>query len=114
MLGPIRNIYRWLVLRFGNRPQAPHRLPRRRWDAVSIPRCTGDGPSPPNSWKSCHPSTVRRFKAELTCPNVHRLVLRQHRISESGHVQPSVVCAASECGFHEYVRLERWDHGALY
>lgn len=114
MLDLIRKLYRWLLLRFvGHRQAVPLPL-QRRWAPVSIPRFAGDGPPPPNFWKSCHASTMRRFKAELTCPNGHGLVLRQHRISGSGHVQPSVVCTASRCGFHEYVRLEGWEHGAIY
>lgn len=109
----IRNLYRWLVPRVVGHPQAVPR-PSQRRVPISLPRFAGDGPPPPSSWKSCHPSTIRRFKAELTCPNGHNLVLRQHRIAESGNVHPSVVCAADECGFHEFVRLDGWEHGAIH
>ena len=73
----------------------------------------GDGAAPPSQWKKCHPSTMRRFKAELTCPFGHALTLRAHSITVDGRVQPSVVCHSLGCRFHEFVQLKDWDDGYL-
>jgi hypothetical protein len=64
-------------------------------------------------WKACHPSTVRRFKAEMTCKSGHGLVLKLHSVSADGVVTPSVVCLRPGCNFHEFVRLEGWKIGPL-
>ena len=68
---------------------------------------------PPMQWAPCHPSTIRTFKASMTCPNGHGLTLGQHSITATGEVSPSVVCLARGCSFHEYVRLDRWSFGPL-
>ena len=73
----------------------------------------GEGAAPPLQWKKCHPSTIRRFKAELTCPFGHTLTLRAHRITMDGRVRPSVICHSPGCPFHEFVRLKDWDGGYL-
>ena len=64
-------------------------------------------------WKACHPATVRRFKAEMTCKSGHGLVLKRHSVSADGTVTPSVVCLSSGCTFHEFVRLEGWKIGPV-
>ena len=64
-------------------------------------------------WAPCHPSTIRRFKASMTCRNGHGLTLGKHSVSATGEVSPSVVCPSRGCTFHEYVRLDRWSFGAL-
>jgi hypothetical protein len=71
----------------------------------------GDGAAPPLQWKKCHPSTIRRFKAELTCPFGHTLTLRAHIVTTDGRVRPSVVCHSPGCEFHEFVQLKDWDGG---
>jgi hypothetical protein len=68
---------------------------------------------PPMHWAPCHPSTVKRFKASMTCPNGHGLTLRGHAIDKNGNVSPSVVCPVRGCSFHEFVRLDRWSFGAV-
>lgn len=83
--------------------------PRR----VLIRRSADDGEAPPLHWSPCHPSTISRFKAELTCSYGHGLVLRSHRIDASGDVFPSVVCPSKGCAFHEYVKLDEWSFGSL-
>jgi hypothetical protein len=68
---------------------------------------------PPMHWVACHPTTMNRFKATVTCPSGHLMTLRAHRVKADGIVSPSVVCPASECGFHEYVQLKDWPFPAL-
>ena len=82
------------------------RVAIRRFAAVSAD-------PPPMHWAPCHPSTVRRFKASMTCPNGHGLTLRGHSIASNGDVSPSVVCPELGCAFHEFVRLKRWSFGAM-
>jgi hypothetical protein len=90
-------------------PVAPQ-WSRPRFD---VPRFSGDVAIPPMHWKSCHPATIRRFKAEFACPNGHGIVLKGHSIDPDGTVHPSVVCPAVGCDFHDFVRLSRWDAGAV-
>lgn len=66
------------------------------------------------SWKSCHPRTRKRFKAEMVCGNGHRLVLSGHSVDADGTVAPSVVCRVPECDFHDFVRLLDWQGGKLH
>jgi hypothetical protein len=85
---------------------------KRRY--VRVRRCnrvTTD--PPPMQWAPCHPSTMRRFKASMTCPKGHGLTLTKHSIAATGEVSPSVVCPSPGCSFHEYVRLDRWSFGPL-
>ncbi len=67
----------------------------------------------PMQWAPCHPSTIRHFKASMTCPYGHGLTLGNHSIAATGKVLPSVVCPSPGCSFHAYVRLDRWTFGAL-
>lgn len=80
---------------------------------ILVRRHAASGDAPPLHWRACHPSTMSRFKAELTCSYGHGLTLRSHRIDASGAVFPSVVCPAAGCSFHEFVRLDDWPFGPL-
>jgi hypothetical protein len=80
---------------------------------VVLPRYIGGDRPPPLHWKDCHPSTRRRFKAELTCSRGHAISLKAHGICSDGSVQPSIVCLHPRCDFHEFVRLDGWTAGAL-
>ncbi len=72
------------------------------------------GSSPkPLHWSPCHPATLARFKATLTCPNGHALTLREHSVRPDGLVDPSVVCPTATCRFHAYVKLDGWDYGRV-
>lgn len=84
-----------------------------RYRLVDVPRFRGASNAPPFSWVPCHPSTMRRFKAQMTCPRGHGLVLKGHSIDAAGRVHPSVVCLAEGCDFHEFVRLSGWEFGAV-
>lgn len=68
---------------------------------------------PPMHWAPCHPSTMRKFKASMTCPYGHGLTLGQHSIASTGEVFPSVICPANGCTFHEFVKLDHWTLGEL-
>lgn len=68
---------------------------------------------PPMQWSACHPSTIRRYKATMTCSNGHTLTLRQHVIERDGTVWPSVRCPKKGCPFHAYVRLNNWTFGRI-
>lgn len=76
-------------------------------------RFQGDGDPPAGHWKACHPSTAVRFKAEVTCPRGHGMVLKGHSVSKTGVVRPSIVCPDPGCSFHEYALLENWSGGDL-
>lgn len=86
--------------------------PRQHYTKVACYRQVTSDP-PPMHWAPCHPSTMRRFKASMTCPNGHGLTLRDHSIAATGEVSPSVVCPERGCTFHEFVRLDRWSFGEL-
>lgn len=88
-------------------------LVQRQYRLIDVPRFEGDSDPPPLSWKPCHPSTMRRYKAQMTCPNGHGLILKGHSINANGRVHPSVVCLTEGCDFHEFVRLADWDFGLL-
>lgn len=89
-------------------------LASRRWyPTIVFARHTGEGKPPRMQWKQSHPSTVRRFKAEVTCSQGHGIVLRDHSVEEDGQVIPSIVCKHPGCDFHEIVRLEGWDAGRM-
>jgi hypothetical protein len=98
---------------FGPKKPKPAAQPRRTYTRIGIPSYTGDGPPPPGHWKSCHPSTRRRFKAELTCLASHSISLKNHTVAANGEVNPSVVCLSPGCQFHEFVKLEGWTDGPL-
>ena len=80
---------------------------------VLVQRHLAGGDTPPLHWSACHPSTMSRFKAELTCSNGHGLTLRSHRVDATGAVFPSVVCPVQGCSFHEFVVLDQWSFGSL-
>lgn len=84
-----------------------------RYRLVEVPRFRGGSNPPPFSWVACHPSTMHRFKAQMTCPRGHGLVLKGHSIDVAGRVHPSVVCLTEGCDFHEFVRLSEWEFGVL-
>lgn len=96
---------------------APKLTPRRpaeqRYKRILIPLYSGPGDPPPGYWKQCAPSTVHRFKAELTCPYGHGMTLKGHTVAANGFVLPSVVCHSDRCSFHEFVALQGWNHGAV-
>ncbi len=81
--------------------------------AVVLEHYVGTERPPPSTWKDCHPSTRRRFKAELTCSRGHGLTLKGHVVHFDGRVEPSVVCPHLGCDFHEFVRLKGWTAGTL-
>lgn len=85
----------------------------KRYVVQAIPRYLGRDDPPPLTWKACHPSTVSRFKAEMTCPYGHGMTLKGHAIDSDGTVRPSVVCPKPGCSFHEFVRLVDWDFGEV-
>ncbi|MCW2082439.1 UNVERIFIED_ORG: hypothetical protein M2193_004614 [Bradyrhizobium japonicum] len=109
---------RWLrslLSRMLPRKNPVHQPTSRLWTRprLDVPRYAGAGEVPPMHWRSCHPATVRRFKAEFSCPNGHGIVLKGHSIDADGTVHPSVVCPSRSCGFHDFVRLARWDAGPV-
>lgn len=75
---------------------------------VNIPLFDGIGDPPAGYWKKLVPQVVQRFKAELTCPFGHGMVLKNHSIDSDGLVSPSVVCKSPGCQFHEFVILDKW------
>lgn len=81
---------------------------RRTVTIAKFDRITPD--PPPMHWSPCHPSTIQRFKASMTCPRGHSLTLKSHSILVDGRVQPSVICPHRGCDFHEFIRLEGWDY----
>lgn len=87
---------------------------RRFWNfATHLSRYSGEGDPGPRQWKPCHPSTLSRFKAEVTCANGHGLTLKSHAVAADGRVYPSIVCLAPACSYHEIVILDGWDFGEL-
>jgi hypothetical protein len=110
----MKRLLRWLLSLLGFASLPADRLrARRHFPTTSIPRHTTEGQAPPLHWKACHPSTQRRFKADLTCSRGHGISLKNHRIEADGRVVPSVVCLAPGCDFHEYVSLDGWNGGRL-
>ena len=93
------------------RPQSPTRAHRPAGKPVAA--FSGQGEPPPMHWKSCHPRTRPRFKAQMTCARGHAIVLSGHTISAQGEVRPSVVCRTPGCDFHDWVRLKDWTDGVL-
>lgn len=106
-----RNV--WRSFARSDRPPALSPAPpvERKYKVKHIPRYTGPGEPPAGHWSPCHPSTVARFKAQMTCPNGHGLTLRGHSIESTGRAHPSVVCPVAGCTFHEFVTLDDWTSG---
>lgn len=114
---PLTSAIRWLAKLWkrmnnvGVRDLA--RFHRKPPVTTNVCRYRGAGDPPPLHWKACDPSTIRRFRALLTCPGGHIMTLRARTIESSGTVWPSVVCRSLGCGFHDFVRLIDWDLGRL-
>lgn len=68
---------------------------------------------PPMHWAPCSAQSMAKFKASMTCPDGHGLILRNHAIASDGSVSPSVVCPTPQCDFHEFVLLKGWHYGAF-
>ena len=62
------------------------------------------------SWQCGTTPTGRT--ALFCCPNGQIGSLTDHEIQPDGTVQPSVVCPHDGCNFHEFIKLEGWDHAA--
>jgi len=92
---------------------ATRRAHRPNYPLRSLARHYGDGKPPRLQWKPSHPSTIARFKAEVTCSQGHGITLRDHTIEADGRVVPSIVCKQPRCSYHEVVRLEGWDAGRI-
>jgi hypothetical protein len=85
-----------------------------RWRRVTVmPYDIVTPDPPPMHWAPCSAQSMANFKASMTCPNGHGLILRNHRIASDGAVFPSVVCPNPQCDFHEFVQLEGWHYGAF-
>ena len=91
----------------------PEVAPRRSYPTVPLNRHAGEGRPPKLHWKPSHPSTITRFKAEVTCSHGHGVVLRDHTVEADGQVIPSVVCKEPGCDFHEMVCLVGWTSGRI-
>ena len=69
-------------------------------------------PATPNTWCPTFVMSPAKELAALsawaTCPNGHNASLADHEIAPDGAVHPSVECQLDGCGFHEYVKLDRW------
>jgi len=90
-----------------------HPIVRRYFPIMSLRRYTGEGKPPRLEWKASHPSTIKRFKAEVTCSRGHGIALRNHTVEADGRVVPSIVCLEPGCDFHEIVRLDGWAAGRI-
>lgn len=44
----------------------------------------------------------------IRCPNGHGSVMRSHKIQTDGNVEGSVLCPVPNCGWHVYVKLEKY------
>jgi hypothetical protein len=116
LISRIRSFLRWLFDRAAapETKSAPEQPPATSiYQCIPVPLYDGKGEPPPLHWAACHPSTMKRFKAQLTCPNGHGLTLRSHSIDSSGAVFPSVVCPSPGCTFHQYVSLQDWTYGPI-
>ena len=108
----LASFWRWLLGLFGWRAPAPYE-PVRAFEPITLDRYDGDADPPAMHWKPCHPRTVRRFKAHMTCASGHSTVLKDHAIRADGAVTPSVVCRAPGCQFHDFVVLAGWSDGDI-
>lgn len=104
--------WRWL-LGLVRRLAAPLSTPAHTFQPIALARYDGDGDPPSMHWKPCHPRTVRRFKAHMTCAAGHPIVLKDHAIRADGAVHPSVVCRTPGCRFHDFVILTDWRDGDI-
>lgn len=118
---------RWLLNRlrsifFGKAPrrtpgvedaERPVSIPPRSYPTIPLREHVGNGSPPRMHWKASHPSTIKRFKAEVTCSRGHGIVLRDHTVEANGRVVPSIVCKEPGCDFHEIVRLDGWRWGYI-
>lgn len=96
------------------KPKAiPQPAQQRSYPTKLLREHLGEGPPPKLHWKASHPTTIRRFKAEVTCSRGHAIVLRDHTVEADGRVIPSIICKTSGCDFHEVVRLEGWSAGRV-
>lgn len=95
------------------RATTPTHVARRSFPTIALRQHLGDGRPPELHWKASHPSTIRRFKAEVTCSIGHSITLRDHSVEADGRVIPSIVCKQPGCDFHEIVRLEGWASGRI-
>ena len=86
---------------------------RRSYPTIPLSLHSGEGRPPKLHWKPSHPSTIKRFKAEVTCSRGHAIALRDHTVEADGRVIPSIVCKTPGCDFHEIVRLDGWSAGRL-
>lgn len=86
---------------------------RRPYPLTALKEHAGEGRPEKLHWKASHPSTIKRFKAEVTCSRGHGIALRDHTIEADGRVIPSIVCRTPGCDFHEVVRLEGWRSGRV-
>lgn len=109
MIKWLRGLVGWLWGR-GAVAQRPVTIEPR---VVPIPRLIPGMAPTPLTWSECHPTTVKRFKAEIICSYGHAVTLRNHRVDRDGFVSPSVVCREPLCRFHEFVRLEGWTAGPV-
>jgi hypothetical protein len=86
---------------------------QRSYPLIALNEHAGEGRPERLHWKASHPSTIRRFKAEVTCSHGHGIALRDHTIEADGRVVPSIVCRTPGCDFHENVLLEGWRAGKI-
>jgi hypothetical protein len=103
----IGRLWRWIASHFWKQTDNIR-------EVLVLSRCPGVTTAPPkNHWAPCHPTTMTRFKASLTCPKGHPISLLNHEVRADGMVYPSVICLADGCSFHRWVRLSNWDFGPL-
>ncbi len=113
----LKAVFRFFV----SEPKARRPVPRptgnaprpRSYPLICFKEHVGEGRPEMLHWKASHPSTIRRFKAEVTCSHGHGIALRDHTIEADGRVVPSIVCRTPGCDFHEIVRLEGWRAGRI-
>ncbi|EZP73071.1 hypothetical protein BV96_01261 [Sphingomonas paucimobilis] len=86
---------------------------QRSYPLIGLKEHAGEGRPERLHWKASHPSTIRRFKAEVTCSHGHGIALSNHTIEADGRVVPSIVCRTPGCDFHQVVRLEGWRAGRI-
>lgn len=115
ILSPLIRCLRWIFKGiFVGSKKIPTSLPSSCVVTVEVKRHLVEQDTPPPLyWTPCHPSTMRRYKATMACPEGHTFTLNGHSVSEDGTLEPSVVCPVVACKFHAYVRLENWGFGSM-